>query len=259
VRKGYGALAALVLVCATLLSGCAAPGPIPQPTATPNLPLPESQQILRPLAVGVNSALNDRGTLEPAWIVFPADQQIDQLIFPHLVTLDERGLPVGWAAESHAVSANGLTYVFHLRTAMTWSDGSPIDAQTFAYSINRALDPCTGSGAAYYLYPIKGAQAVNTCACLGSAVKSATSLIGSSLLVPDTLTLQIIFQQLAGYFLTALANPIAWGVPRALIERHGVTRTDDHPAWTEHLADSGGFGGNLYRLVRWDHNGHLEL
>jgi peptide/nickel transport system substrate-binding protein/oligopeptide transport system substrate-binding protein len=29
--------------------------------------------------------------------------------------------------------------------------------------------------------------------------------------------------------------------------------------WTNHLADNGGFGGNLYRLTKWDHEGHIEF
>ena len=56
----------------------------------------------------------------------------------------------------HEISADGLTYTFHLHQGMTWSDGTPIDATTFAYSINRALDPCLGSGTAYYLYDHHG-------------------------------------------------------------------------------------------------------
>ena len=67
-----------------------------------------------------------------------------QLIFPQLVTLDEKQQPVDWAAESHEISADGLTYTFHLHKGMAWADGTPIDATTFAYSINRTLDPCTG-------------------------------------------------------------------------------------------------------------------
>jgi ABC-type transport system substrate-binding protein len=241
-------------LAATLLTGCAAPWPFPQPTPDPKLP--DSQQIFRPLEFG--SANGDLETLDPALIEFTSDQNLAQLVFPPLVTLDELGRPLDWAAESHEISSDGLTYTFHLRTSMTWSDGTPIDAQTFAYSINRALDPCTQSPVANYLYPIKGARAFNTGACPPGAVKSATTLIGSALLTSDPLTLNIILSQPAGYFLTALTNPIAWGVPQALVERYTTPSTDpQNPAvkvtWTEHLADNGGFGGNLYKLVSWKH------
>ena len=113
---------------------------LPQPTPDPKLP--DAQQVLRPLVSGANAG--DIDTLDPAQIQFGFDYGMAQLIFPQLVTLDEKQQPVDWAAESHEISADGLTYTFHLHKGMTWSDGTPIDATTFAYSINRTLDPCTG-------------------------------------------------------------------------------------------------------------------
>jgi peptide/nickel transport system substrate-binding protein/oligopeptide transport system substrate-binding protein len=248
----------LALTLATiLLAGCAAPWPFPQPTPDPKLP--DGQQILRPLVVASEGAGSDFRTLDPAQIWSVRSQQIAQLIFPQIVTLDEMGKPMDWAAERHEVSPDGLTYTFHLRKGLAWSDGAPIDATTFAYSINRALDPCIETWNPAYLYPIKGAQAFNTGTCPGRATKSSATLIGSSLLTSDPLTLQIILQQPTGYFLTALTNPIAWGVPQTLVERYTKLSTDPHDnaptvsTWTDHLAENGGLGGNLYKLVSWTH------
>ena len=57
-----------------------------------------------------------------------------------------------WAAESHEISADGLTVYRSICTkGMTWADGTAIDATTFAYSINRSLDPALGSSIAYFL------------------------------------------------------------------------------------------------------------
>jgi oligopeptide transport system substrate-binding protein len=246
-------LIVVTLLLLVALAGCAAPWPFPQPT--PDRKLPDSQQILRPQMIG--PASGDVETLDPALIEFNSDYDVAQLVFPALLTLDEHSQPVDWAAQSHDVSPDGLTYTFHLRKGMTWSDGAPIDASTFAHSINRALDPCTASPVSYYLYPIKGAQAFNGAACPQGALKSANTLIGSSLLAPDPLTLRILLQQPAGYFLAALTYPLAWAVPQQLIEKYPGTSFPI--AWTEHLADNGGFGGNLYRLTKWDHAGHLEL
>jgi ABC-type oligopeptide transport system substrate-binding subunit len=251
-RKAIILLLALTLAT-ILLAGCAAPWPFPQPTPDPKVP--DSQQILHPLEVGV--ANGDLETLDPALIEFNSDYDLAQLIFPGLVTLDEQGQPVDWAAERHEVSADGLTYTFHLRKGMMWSDATPIDASTFAYSINRALDPCTGSSTANYLYAIKGAQAFNAAQCPAGTLHSSATLIGSSLLVPDPLTLQISLQQPAGYFLAALTWPLSWAVPQAMIEKYPGNGYLN--GWTDHLADNGGFGGNLYCLTKWDHAGHLEL
>jgi hypothetical protein len=100
-------------------------------------------------------------SLDPATAYFIAEREITQLVFPPLVTLDARLQPAEWAAERHEISADGLIYTFHLRPGMHWSDGAPIDATTFAWSINRGLDPCLNSFTAYYIYlsVIKGSEA----------------------------------------------------------------------------------------------------
>jgi oligopeptide transport system substrate-binding protein len=135
---------------------------------------------------------------------------------------------------------------------MQWSDGAPIDANTFAYSINRTLDPCTGSDVASYLYNIKGAADFNGATCPEGAKVSAGTLIGKSIVVADPLTLTLTLGAPAGYFLAALTYPTSWAVPKQLIDQYA-------DRWTDYLADNGGFGGNLYRVIRWDHTGHLDL
>src|SRR5215813_12571556 len=99
------ALASMILL-AVLLSGCKLPWPFPQPT-----PDPDAQQVFRPLESGPNSG--DVASLDPAVMNFGEDIQLAQLIFPQLVTLDEKQQPMEWAAESHEVSVDGLTYTFH--------------------------------------------------------------------------------------------------------------------------------------------------
>jgi peptide/nickel transport system substrate-binding protein/oligopeptide transport system substrate-binding protein len=253
---------ASILLLAVLLSGCGLPWPFSQPTPDPKLP--DAQQVFHPLAVGEDQG--DLLSLDPAYI-FPGSVSYDvaQLLFPPLVTLDDHLHPIDWAAERHEVSADGLTYTFHLRKGMTWSDGTPIDANTFAYSINRALDPCLGAYEYYVVldFPldvIKGARQFVQGQCPPDAIHSATSLIGTSLLVPDTLTLQIALEKPAGYFLAALTAPSAWAVPERLVERYtypttlpDVRRNGALSTWTQHLTDDGGFGGNLFKLTLWSH------
>ena len=233
---------ALAALCLLLLAGCSLPFPFPQPTPDPKLP--DAQQVLRPLVSGANAG--DIDTLDPGQIQFGFDYGMAQLIFPQLVTLDEQQHPIDWAAESHEISADGLTYTFHLHKGMTWADGTPIDAATFAYSINRALDPCLASPVAYYLYDLAGAQAFNSGKCPSGAIKSTATLIGSSIQTPDPLTLRLTLAHRAGYFLSALTFPTSWAVPQVLVERYGAK-------WTDHLTENGPFGGNLYLLAKWQH------
>jgi len=249
-RRGAWWTALLTATLAILLSGCGLPFPFPQPTPNPHPKLPGAQQIFRPLDIGPNAG--DPATLDPALINFGMDYNWAQLIFPALVTLDDHQQVVDWAAERHEVSADGLTYTFHLHTGMHWSDGTPITAETFAYSINRTLDPCTGSDVASYLYNIKGAAEFNNGRCPDGAKVNATTLIDQSIVAPDPLTLKLTLGAPAGYFLASLTYPSSWATPKALIEHYA-------DRWTEHLADNGGFGGNLFNLTKWDHQGHLDF
>jgi ABC-type transport system substrate-binding protein len=217
---------ASMLLLAALLSGCGLPWPFPQ--ATPDPRLPDAQQIFRPLTQGANAG--DLGTLDPAQIQFGVDYGMAQLIFPQLVTLDATQRPMDWAAESHEISTDGLTYTFRLHQGMTWADGTPIDATTFAYAINRTLDPCTQASPAYYLYELAGAEAFNKSRCPAGAIKSTATLIGASIQTPDPLTLRLTLAHPASYFLAALTWPTSYAVPQALIERYGVK-------WTDHLTD----------------------
>ena len=67
------------------------------------------------------------------------------LMLEPLMAFQEDGSVVGGAAESYDVSEDGLTYTFHLRDGLMWSDGEPLTAEDFAYTLIRALDPATGS------------------------------------------------------------------------------------------------------------------
>jgi peptide/nickel transport system substrate-binding protein/oligopeptide transport system substrate-binding protein len=198
----------------------------------------------------------DLDTIDPAFITFTSSYEAAQLIFPELITLDETGRPVDWAAKSHEVSADGLTWTFHLRSGMAWSDGAPIDADTFAYSINRALDPCLASSVAYYLYNLKGAADFNdtkNCQAGPDGLTTTGTLIGKSIIVADHLTLTLTLAAPAAYFLEELSYPSSWATPKQLIDRYGQAK------WTDHLGDGAGFGGNLYKLATWDHAGHFAV
>lgn len=61
--------------------------------------------------------------------------------FERLLSVDENNQIVGGAAESWEVSEDGLTWTFHLRDGLKWSDGSELTANDFAYSWKRVCDP----------------------------------------------------------------------------------------------------------------------
>ena len=68
--------------------------------------------------------------------------------FVGLMTYDENGELAPGLAESYEESDDGLTYTFHLIES-TWSDGTPLTANDFVWSWNRAANPQTAADYGY--------------------------------------------------------------------------------------------------------------
>ena len=61
--------------------------------------------------------------------------------FECLLVVDEEGKLAPGQAESYEISEDGLTWTFHLRDGLKWSDGSDLTAEDFVYSWKRVCDP----------------------------------------------------------------------------------------------------------------------
>ncbi|MDD5935507.1 MAG: peptide ABC transporter substrate-binding protein [Clostridiales bacterium] len=61
--------------------------------------------------------------------------------FECLLTVDKDNNIAPGQAESWETSEDKLTYTFHLRDGLKWSDGSPLTANDFVYSWKRVCDP----------------------------------------------------------------------------------------------------------------------
>jgi oligopeptide transport system substrate-binding protein len=214
---------------------------------------PDAAQVLRmPLLPG-----HSLGTLDPALELDSSAGGILQLIWPTLVTVDQTGEPHPWAAESIDISSDGLEYTFHLHPGLIWSDGTPLDAKAFAFSLNRLLDPCTGSRLGYFLYPLKDAYTFNNESCVqGAGSTPAVSgqiktLLNDAIIASDPTTLVLKLAQPSSYFLTELSDVACAAVPEQLISRYGG-------AWTSHLAGATGFGANMFMVTTWA-SGHTLI
>ena len=81
-----------------------------------------------------------------------ADDISDEAVILFSATLyryDSDKQLVPWLAESCDVSEDGLTYTYHLRDDLKWSDGRELTADDFVFGFKRLVDPETGSGAVY--------------------------------------------------------------------------------------------------------------
>ena len=73
--------------------------------------------------------------------------------FDNLLKMDKDGKVVPGLAEKYEVSDDQLTWTFHLRDGLKWSDGSALTANDFVYSWQRLVDP---SVAAPYAQTVLG-------------------------------------------------------------------------------------------------------
>jgi len=91
-------------------------------------------------------------SLDPQYSSASKDAQLLGDLYEGLVGLDAEGKPIPGAAASWEITADGLTYTFHLRDGLKWSNGDPLVAQDFVNGAERQLNQKTASYKAYYLY-----------------------------------------------------------------------------------------------------------
>lgn len=82
-------------------------------------------------------------------------------LFEGLMRIGADGELIPGVAESYTVNEDNTEYVFKLREAACWSDGSPVTAYDFEFAWKRAVDPNTQSPTVGSLYCIRGAEAIN--------------------------------------------------------------------------------------------------
>jgi peptide/nickel transport system substrate-binding protein/oligopeptide transport system substrate-binding protein len=190
-------VAGLVWVTAggLVLSACSG-----TPTPASSTPALAASQVF----VWPNEGVSDIKTLDPGLSTDLNSINAIDLYTAGPVDLNQQGQPVPGAAQSWDISADHLTYTFHLRPGLKFSDGTPARAQDFVDSINRALNPGLGSVVAMtYEGDIKGAAEVNS--------GKATTATGLS--APDDSTLVVTLAKPVAYFLSeftySTSNPIA--------------------------------------------------
>lgn len=101
-------------------------------------------------------------SLDPQISSGQPEARIYMAIFEGLTDYDPKNMqPIPAIAERWDVNNDSSEFVFHLRHNARWSNGDPITAQDFVYSMRRALSPELASRSAYLAYYIKNAQAYN--------------------------------------------------------------------------------------------------
>ena len=179
-------------------------------------------------------------TLDPHQAESVPSANILRDLFEGLTTEAPAGDIIPGAAIRWNISRDARTYTFYLRRDMLWSNGDPLTADDFVFSLRRAASPATASPSASMLLPIQNAREV-------LANELPVEDLGIALL--DKYTLQITLTGPTPYFLGLLTHPVAYPVNRKNLEEFG-----DEFSRPDKLVSNG-----AYVLRDWKHRVSIEL
>lgn len=170
-------------------------------------------------------------TLDPHTSTGTWEDRIQSDMFMGLTQSAADGSTIPGVAERWEISPDGLVWTFHLRES-AWSDGVPVTADDFVFSLRRVLDPKTASEYAALIFLIKNAEAIND-------GKAPLESLGAKAL--DSRTLQITLEHPAPYLAEMAKHHVLYPVPKHVVEKYGA-------AWIrpEHFVSNG-----PYVLTEW--------
>lgn len=182
--------------------------------------------------------VNELPSIDPPNAGASQSVAVINLIFEGLVKLDGNLNVVPAGAESWEITNGGKSFVFKIRKGLKFADGTPVTAEDFAYSLNRAFSPDFANGATgYYLSNIAGATDVTE--------GKAETISGVKVIDPETLQIDVNIP--ATFFLYQLTFASSYVVPKTLVE-------SDPQNWTDHA-----FGTGPFMVKEWNHNQQLTL
>lgn len=222
----------LIFLLAVVLAACG--GGSTTPTSTN---LAANQTLVFP-----NVGTADIGVMDPAQGPDANSAIAVGMVYSGLVKFD-KNLNVVPDQATWSISADRKTYTFTLRPGLKFSDGTPVTAETYVYTLTRALFPEVKSPiATFFLGNIVGANDV--------ANNKTRILKGAQAL--NSTTLQITLIQPAEYFLDIMANSIAFALNENVIDQYGET------GWPLEVAGNG-VGTGAFMVKEWDHNAKMVL
>lgn len=151
----------------------------------------------------------DPRTLDPALCTDTTGTTVIANAFSGLAELDENEKAIPGQAEKWDVSDDKLTYTFHLKKDLKWSNGDPVKASDYEYEWKRLLNPETASEYAYALYYLKGGEAYNK-------GKGSADAVGVK--ATDDNTLVVTLEAPCPYFLELTAQSYYFPVDQKVVE-----------------------------------------
>ncbi len=178
----------------------------------------------------------DWRSLDPA-IGFDGDSiPLQKLLFRGLIDFDATGTRlVPDQASDWNISPDGTTYTFHLKPGVRFSNGREVEAEDYVFSLERILDPRTGSVGQSYFMDVAGAKEFT----------EGTAAHVTGLRAPDPRTLVIELAKPSFTFRYMLTMMFASALPRDIVRQQGAN-------FRSHLIGSGPYQVREWRRdVRW--------
>ena len=160
--------------------------------------------------------------------------------FECLLIVDQDGVLQPGQAESWETSEDGLTWTFHLRDGLKWSDGTDLTANDFVYSWKRVCDPMV---AAPYAETVLGMVK-------GYAEAIEGNLDALAVSAPDDKTLVVELTAPCSYFGSLAAFATLSPVQQATIETNG-------DAWA--TAPETYVSNGPFYMTEWEVGSHITF
>ena len=197
-------------------------------TADPTAPAPANPTNgITPAGKGLELVVNltaEPQTIDPALNVAVDGSIMLQHTFEGLMTWVDSGVAYNDSCNAAALALgqaegydrveNGdgtVTYTFHLRDGIKWSDGLPVTAQDFVYAWKRLVNPATGADYNYMLNCVVNATEIMV------GLKEPSELAVSA---PDEKTFVVTVNDVP-YFTEICAFPATFPVRQDIIEAYG--------------------------------------
>ena len=126
------------------------------------------------------------------------DGNVSGLLYTPLIKVDDKGLPTPGLAEKWEISADNLTYTYHLRKDLKFSDGTPLTADDVAFTWTILYDKSYDGDSAVTTLNVKG----------GDAYKAGTATSVSGIKVIDPQTISVTLEKPNASALTVLGSDV---------------------------------------------------
>ena len=144
-------------------------------------------------------------------------------------------------AETWESDETGTVWTFHLGEDRKWSDGEPVTADQYVYSLQRTADPETGSPNSFFVSPIKNYAAI-------SEGEMAPEELGVE--APDEHTLVITLENPMPSFLESTDASVFYPQRQEIVEQYGK----------QYGADFDKFVYNgPFKVTEWTHNSSIKI